>query len=49
LASDDIFNHILSVRKENRQIKQNKNEVDELYRMEKRTNKAIYPDGKMSI
>ena len=45
LASDDIFDHILSVREENKGVKSNKSEEQEFHQLANRQYRSVYPDG----
>jgi len=49
LASDDIFQHILSVRDDNKQVKQNKREELGFLETARYRPETIYPQGKIDI
>ena len=49
LASDDIFQHILSVRDDNMQVKQNKDDEHEFHFSATWRPESIYQDGKTSV
>lgn len=49
LASDDVFRHILSVREENMQVKQNKCEEFDFYETARYHPEEIYAQGKVNL